>query len=147
MEVNCKNTVSRRTPLTKNDGDKKFSMNQNLTEEFVLRSTLAIMIETNLYVGTVSGKKRDREHDRTSYSKPEATVKILMSAWASPAGRSTACCPALLSLVELKKGKKDFTLDTKRQGLPLMGRESHTDREKRSRKGRNSDGLSGSPIC
>ena len=32
--------------LTKNEGDKKFSINQNLTVLFVLRNTLRIMIPT-----------------------------------------------------------------------------------------------------
>jgi len=32
---------------TRNEGDRKFSMNQNLTVLFVLRSTLRIMIPTN----------------------------------------------------------------------------------------------------
>jgi hypothetical protein len=35
--------------LTRNEGERKFSMNQNLTLLFVLRKTLRIMIDTNRY--------------------------------------------------------------------------------------------------
>lgn len=35
--------------LTRNDGDRKFSMNQNLTVLFVLRRTLRIMMDANRY--------------------------------------------------------------------------------------------------
>ena len=34
--------------LTKKDGERKFSMNQNFTVPFVLRSTLRIMIDAKL---------------------------------------------------------------------------------------------------
>ena len=37
--------LKEKDPLTKKEGDKKFSMNQNLTVLFVLRRTLRIMME------------------------------------------------------------------------------------------------------
>ena len=38
--------------LTRKDGERKFSMNQNLTLLLVLRSTLKIMIEAKRYSKT-----------------------------------------------------------------------------------------------
>jgi hypothetical protein len=35
--------------LTRNEGDRKFSINQNLTVFFVFRRTLSIMIEDSRY--------------------------------------------------------------------------------------------------
>ena len=56
-------------------------MNQNLTVCFVLRSTLKIIIEANLWKIYLSSEPRLVDQvGRTSYNSPDATVKILISA-------------------------------------------------------------------
>ena len=66
---------------TRKDGERKFSINQNLTVCFVLRSTLRIIIDANLWKITLSSEPGLVDHvGRTSYNRPDATVNILISA-------------------------------------------------------------------
>lgn len=68
---------------TRKDGDRKFSINQNLTVCSVLRRTLKIMIDANLWKVHVHEQWSARvglRVDLTSYNRPDATVKILISA-------------------------------------------------------------------
>ena len=66
--------------LTRNEGERKFSINQNLTVLSVFRRTLSIMIEDRRYTQSSLNKQKCQLRALTSYKWPEATVKTLMSA-------------------------------------------------------------------
>jgi hypothetical protein len=71
--------------LTKKDGDKKSSMNQNLTVAFVCFMTESVMIEANRCGEQDASVSLREGHPpgftkRTSYRSPEATVNMLISA-------------------------------------------------------------------
>jgi hypothetical protein len=78
---------------TRKDGERKFSMNQNLTVLFVLRRTLKIMMDTNLWRKDshwCSVRLEKEDLLPTSYRSPEATVNMLISAWPGLRGITSA---------------------------------------------------------
>ena len=54
--------IEKTNRRTRNEGDKKFSMNQNFTVPFVLRSTLRIMIDAKRY-DAISGRQKTAERN------------------------------------------------------------------------------------
>lgn len=91
-----KEKTRRGDGRTRNEGERKFSMNQNLTVLLVCRMTEIAMIKANRCredaISSRFGGRSEGERALTSYSKPEATVKMLISAFFLT---STTSCLAL----------------------------------------------------